>query len=222
MTTQKAVDIFNILIDKYGSPSVNESERVDLLNMATSEWLNRLSPDNQGGVINFEFDSNVIHNIKPLIYTIEANMDADGLLSESTINTALQTESSDPTATVFRFMSIGITDDNDVTRPVGYIRQNNLWRFTRNFFKRPKTTNPKYTMVAGGLQFYPTNQADDLTITVIKVPRLLSLTPSVVNPELSDYSMYNVIAIALKLGGIEIRDTELIEDVRLAALQNAQ
>jgi hypothetical protein len=80
VTTQKAVDILNILIDKYGSPSVDEDERVDMLNMAMFEYLNRLVPDNQGGVVNFEFDSNVIHNIKPLIYTITANMDADGLL----------------------------------------------------------------------------------------------------------------------------------------------
>jgi hypothetical protein len=221
VTTQKAVDILNILIDKYGSPSVDEDERVDMLNMAMFEYLNRLVPDNQGGVVNFEFDSNVIHNIKPLIYTITANMDADGLLEETDIDTALRTESSDATATVLRIMSIGITDDDDITRPVKYVKQNNLWSQARNFFKRPSATNPRYTMMADGLKFYPTNQTDDLTITVLKNPKLLSLSPAS-NPELADYAFYNVIMIALKLCGIEIRDDQMLQDIRLTALQNSQ
>ena len=149
-------------------------------------------------------------------------MDVNGLLSEADIETALQTESSDATAKVFRIMSIGITDASAVTRPVKYEFQNSLWMNARNFFKRPSAPNPKYTMIADGLKFYPTNQTDDLTITVIKTPKALTLTPSPVNPELTDYVMYNVVGIALKLGGIQVREEELLQDVRLSGLQISQ
>lgn len=220
MTTQNAVDIYNVLLDKYGSPSIEPDEIVGHLNMATFEWLNRLSPDNQGGIVNFEFDANVAQNIKPLVFTITENMDSNGLLSNSDINAALVTESSDAAATVFRVMSIGITVSG-VTYPVTFLKQNNIWRFNRNYFKRPTTTKSRFTFVSNGLVFYPTNTTGNLIITVIKNPKLLSLTGPV-NPELSDYSLYQIIAIALKLGGIEIRDENLIEDVRLAGLQNMQ
>ena len=218
MTIQFAIDLYNVLLDKYGSPSQEDDEIVGNLNMATYEWLNRVVPDNQGGVVNFEFDSNVVSNIKPLIYTITDNMDANGLLSETDIESALQTESSDATAKVFRIMSVGITDSDDVTRPVKYEFQNSLWTNARNYFKRPSATNPKYTMIADGLRFYPVNQTDDLTITMIKTPKALALSP-VSNPELSDYVMYNIVSLALKLGGIQVRDEELLQDARLSALQ---
>lgn len=222
MTTQFAVDLYNVLLDKYGSPSQEDDEIVGNLNMAINEYLNRVVPDNQGGVVNFEFDANVVRNIKPLIWTITENMDSDGLLAESAIETALQTESSDASAKVFVIMSVGITDSDDVTRPVKYEFQNSLWMHARNVFKRPSVTNPKYTMIADGLKFYPVNETDDITITVIKTPKELALTPSPVNPELSDYVMYNVISIALKLGGVAVRDEELLQDVRLSALQISQ
>jgi hypothetical protein len=222
MTTQQLVDLYNVLLDKYGSPSQNDSEIVGNLNMATYEWLNRVVPDNQGGVVNFEFDSNVVANIKPLIWSITENMDANGLLAEADIETALQTESSDATAKVFRIMSIGITDSSDVTRPVKYEFQNSLWMNARNFFKRPSATNPRYTLIADGLKFYPVNQTDDLVITVIKTPKALALTPSPVNPELPEYVQYNIVSLALKLGGIQVRDEELLQDTRLAALQISQ
>lgn len=213
MTTQQAIDLYNILLDKYGSPSQEDDEILSLLNMATHEYLNRLVPDNQGGVVNFEFDSNVVSNIKPLIFSITENMDADGLLAEADIETALQAESSDAAAKVFRTLSIGITDSDGVTRPVTYEFQNSLWMNARNFYKRPSADNPKYTMIAAGLQFYPVNQTDDLTITVIKTPKSLSLVGPV-NPELTDHVLYNVISIALQLGGLSVRDEELLSQIR--------
>jgi hypothetical protein len=173
-------------------------------------------------VVNFEMDSNVVANLKPLIFSITENMDANGLLAESAIETALQAESSDATAKVFRIMSVGITDSDDVTLPVKYEFQNSLWANERNYFKKASATNPKYTFLAEGLKFYPTNQTDDLTITVIKTPRALALSGDGATPELSDYVLYHVCALALKLGGISVRDEGLLQDSRLAGLQITQ
>jgi len=57
---------------------------------------------------------------------------------------------------------------------------------------------------------------------IIKRPSMLSLTPKVVNPELDDYAMYSIIMIAVKMAGIAIRETEFLQDMRLAGIQNAQ
>lgn len=217
LTTQNLVDLYNVLLDKYGSPNQLDSEIIDNLNMATYEYLNRLVPDNQGGVVNFEFDTNVVKNIKPLIYELELNMDSDGLLEETSIETELQSESGDAEAKVFRVMSIGITTGGK-QYPVKYVFQNSRYVDERNVFKRPSATNPKYTMLAAGLQFYPTNASDPLVITVIKTPAALSLSP-LQNPELDDYSLYAILSLALQLGGIQVRDEALIADIRNTSLQ---
>lgn len=220
MTTQFAIDLYNVLLDKYGSPSQEDDEIIGNLDMASYEYLNRLIPDNQGGIINFEFDSNVVHNLRPLIIPLNFNMDSNGLVSITDINTGL-TGTGDGGARLLRVMSIGITNNEGVTRPVKYVFQNEIWAHERNFFKRPSDTNPKYTLLVDGLHFYPVNVTDELTIVAIKTPKALSLTGPI-NPEFDDYVMYNIISIALKLGGIQVRDEELLQDARLAALQISQ
>lgn len=220
LTTQNLIDLYNVLADKYGSPNQIDSEILGNLNYAHYEYLNRLSPDNEGGVINFEFDQNVATNIKPLVYNITLNMDVNGLISESAINTALQTASSDPTAKVFRYMAVGVSVSG-TKYPVKYEPHNSRLVNERNFFKRPTTTNSKYTMLSEGLEFYPTQQSSPVTLTVIKTPRPLSLSP-LVNPELPDIALYNIVAIALKLFGIQVREGELLEDARLSGLQITQ
>lgn len=222
MTQQSAVNIFAILQDKYGSANLSNSEVIDLLNMALSgEYMNRLFPDNQGGVVNFEQDSNVTANIQPLIWTITTTMNSSGVVTDATINTALQTATGNASDTYFRIGSIGLTNSG-TTYPVKYIKQNQVWSFSRNTFKAPSLTNPKFTLVGSGLQFYPTDQTKTLTINVVKKPRLLAVADLANNCELNDYTMYNVIAIALKLAGVATREEELINDSRMSGVQIAQ
>jgi len=210
MTTQQCVDLFNVLIDKYGSPNVIDSEIKDLLDMAAYEYLNRLVPDTQGGIANYEFDSNVVHNIKPLIYTLTLNT-TSGLLADATIEAAL---SGDP---MFRVMSAGITTDG-ITYPVKYEFQNTLHTNGRNYFKAPSATNPRYTITNEGLKFYPTNDADDITLTVIKTPASFSDG----DPEFSDYVLFNIIAIAVKISGVPLREEEILTDARNSGVQMLQ
>jgi len=216
MTTQEAVNYFNVLIDKYGSPNVIDSEILTYLNHAINEYLNRVLPSNQGGVINFEEDKNVIANIQPLIYAVTVNMDSTGLLTDAVLNAAVDVAAGTG-STYLRIMSVGQTVAG-VTYPVKYVRQNNLWPFHRNYFKKPVTTQSKFTLVAEGLQFYPTAASNALKVAVIKKPNVLALSP-VVNPEWGDMEMFVIIAIALQLGGVAIRDEEVIQDLRNITLQ---
>jgi hypothetical protein len=222
MTIGKSIEIFNVLLDKYGSPYLTDDEICDLLNMALrGEYLNRLFPDNQGGITNFEFDQNTVANIQPLIWTLTVNMNSSGLLTNTAINTALRTATGNNDDTYFRIASVGWTSGSN-TIPVKYVKQNDRWAFERNIFKKPSTSNPKYTLLGEGLKFYPTSEATNLTLTVVKYPVLIESANAEDECELGDYQMHQILSIALKLAGISVRDRELIEDVRLAGLQTNQ
>lgn len=219
MTTQKVFDIFSVLQDKYGAPYIDDSWKVDMFNMSQNEYLHDLLPEEGGEGVNFDFDSNVTNNLQPLIWTVTPSTNSSGLLTESALDTAIQTASSDSTAKLFRVMSIGITSSGK-TYPVRYVKQNNLQQYAANIFKAPSSpTKVKYNFVGGGLQFYPQSTITGLTITVIKTPRNIAIAPATpVDPEWSDYVCYNLIAKMLKLAGITTDSAELIQDVRLAAV----
>jgi hypothetical protein len=221
MTLQKAITLFDILIDKYGSPNVSPEETVDMLNMATYEYLNRLFPDSQGGIVNFEMDSNTVANLKPLIWNVSVNMDSTGFLADSTLQTAVRSVSGDNAARVFRISSVGVSTGGQVY-PAKFVRQNNLWSFGRNTFKRPTTKAPSFTILGDGVQFAPAQQTSPVFINVIKTPKVLTVAGSAQEMEFSDYSVYNIISIALKLAAVSTRDTEVLEDIRLASLQISQ
>jgi hypothetical protein len=216
LTTQQCVDYFLVLQDKYGSPSVTQSEVVDFLNHGINEYLNRIFPDNEGAVVNFEQDKNVTATIQPLIYTFAATTAGTGLLTTAALNTLLATDSGIGSAEFFRVGDIGLTFGG-ITYPVKYVRSNNLWAFSRNYFKKPSLTRPKYELISKGILVYPAG-TQTLTISVIKKPKVLSLTGPV-NPELEDYVMYSVIAIALQLAGVSTRDEAIIQDIRNITLQ---
>lgn len=222
MTLQKAVDIFNVLIDKYGSPNVKNGEIIDHINAGINEVLNRIFPDQAGGTVNFEFDSNITATIQPLIWTLSGIvMNASGIVTDTVLNTALQTATGSGASKYFRIGSIGLTYTSNIY-PVKYVKQNNRWSFERNTFKKPSLTNPRFTLVANGLQFFPINVSVPLTINVVKNPKVLTTSDLATEMEFADHTTYNIIALALKFGGVAIRDEEILQDVRLSGLQITQ
>jgi hypothetical protein len=222
VTINKAISTFQVLLDKYGSAYLTDEEVCDLLNSALrGEYLSRIFPDNQGGLANFEQDQNVLANIQPLVWTLSLNMNGSGILTNADINTALRAATGDSGDAYFRIAAIGWTVDGE-TIPVKFVRNNDRWSSERNVFKKPSSTNPKYSLIGSGLKFYPTSTSATLTVTVVKYPVLFDAANGSDECELGDYTMHNVLGIALKLAGVSVRDQELIEDVRLAGLQNSQ
>ena len=189
--------------------------------MGTNEYLSRLFPDNQGAVVNYEQDSNITANIQPLIYTLTGiSMTSGGIVTNAVINAALVTASA-AGATHFRIGSVGLTSSG-TTYPCKYVKQNNRWSYERNVFKQPAVTSPKFTLTAGGLQFFPISTTSTLTINVVKKPKVLAEADLASEVELADYVMYAIIGLALKLGGVATRDAELIQAVQASAIQSAQ
>lgn len=210
MTTAELVSYFSVLQDKYGSPNLVETEIVSFINHGINEWLNRLVPDSQGGIVNFEEDSNVTAQIKPLIYTLSISTNSVGLLTDTAINAALTTAVGSA-ATTFRVMSAVSS-----VAPVKYVKHNDVGSYLRNSYKAPTTSYKLYTQTAGGYQFYP-QATTALTFTVMKKPKIL--VSGSVNPEFGDYEMYNILAIALQLAGVSTRDEELLGAIQATATQ---
>ena len=222
MTLQDAIDKFNVLQDKYGSPSLVETEIVSFLDMAQQERLNRLFPDDMGGVVNFEKDENVLSNLKGLIYYLVAGtftLTSNGkgaILAYVDIDAAIDALSYwvDGSAKLFRILNI---DYNGV--PVRYTKHNNLLSNQTNSFKQATTDNPRYTLLSQGIQFYPSTIVEtDIEVTVVKKPDSFFLIyndePLTEIYEWDDYNMNLVIMIALQLAGISTRDEELLMDIR--------
>lgn len=221
MTTQQAVDLLNILQDKYGSPSVDEDEAVDMLNMAMFEWLNRLFPSNLGGVVNFELDANTLTNVKPLVFAVTLTSNSSGFITNAAITAALVSFGAPAGSTWYRIGSLGIIVD-DKRYPIKFQKHNNKENSFRNYFKKPLYPNRlKYQIQQDGIQCNIAAALSLIAMTVVKTPRLMNLLGTG-EPELDDQNMYNIIAIALKLAGVATRDEELIMDIRNTALQTAQ
>lgn len=205
MTSAELLTIFEVLLDKYGSPYLTDDEMYSLLNMAQYERFNRLLPDDMGGQVNFEFDENTLQNIRPFVFNLTGLVTVSGLLSDSTINTAL-VSASHAGAEIFRIMNVSKSGV-----PIKWVKHNNLNAYNQNVFKAPDTDNIKYTLLKTGVQFYPTSTTG-VDLTVIKRPRTISVS---VDPEWDNYGLNLVIMIALQLSGVSVRDQELI-----GAIQN--
>lgn len=207
MTTSEVLDIFKILQDKYASPSLIDSEILKFLNMAQYERINRIMPDDMGGVVNFEFDQNIASNVRHLIYSLTGLSATSDVLLNTTINTALANPSVAGTgAELFRILNVSVSG-----KPAKYVNQNNLLTQAVNYFKAPSANYPRYSLLATGFKFYPSPAASSISLTVMKKPKTITLT---VNPEWDDYNMNLIVMIALQLAGVSTRDEELIADIR--------
>jgi hypothetical protein len=237
MTTLEAVNIFKILQDKYASPHLIDSEIVRMLNMAQYERLNRLLPDDMGGVVNFELDQNVALNIRPLIYYLNGLVTTTtGVILDSEINEKLVTALDDrgieePDATYFRIVNVVQDNLGTIEPPIRktckYVKQNNIYRLLANSFKSPGIIGQEYlyTLLSDGLQIIPIQDYNTPTLirfgtTIVKHPRKMNLDPDPVDPEWDDYNMNLIIMIALQLAGISTRDEELIADIRNVKVTN--
>jgi hypothetical protein len=217
MTLEKALEIIDILQDKYGSAYLTDGEKIDFVNMGTYEYLNRLLPDGQGGVVNFEQDRNVLSNIQPLLYDLSMS---GATLTTAAINTALATASGEGSATYFKITGVGVVSGGLIV-PATFMKNNNRWSFERNVFKRPSASTPYYKILATGITLIPSTITTTY-LSVVKNPKTLTEANLADTLEFGDYAVYNILSIALKFCGVSTRDGELLGGIQQAATQISQ
>jgi hypothetical protein len=217
MTSAQAIDIFNLLLDKTGSPYLTDEEILKLLNSSQLEILNRMVPDSLGGVTNFEFDSNTAANIQPLVCTIAIpSTEQSGVITFEEINDEIQSVFEDETAILFRIQNICISATQV---PVRFIKANNRYSFEQNTFKKPTATNSYYTLTFKGIQLSNIPIGTLYELSCIKYPKVMTADNS---PDWGDYVMNQVIFKALELAGVSVRDSELTQGLQQSGIQSAQ
>lgn len=211
MTTAELISNFSYLLDERGSPNLEDDEILVLLNAAQLERLRRLIPDDQGGLVNFDFDRNTLGNIQTLIYSRSITpVAADSGTEHSVItNTAMETAviaaGADAGSKVYR-----VTNLKYDSKPIKYISHNKLASYQANYFKAPSESTRYYTLVSGGLRIFPAlTQA--VNVTMIKAPRILTAGNS---PEWNDQNCNLIISIALQLASQATRDGELLSTIQ--------
>lgn len=210
MTTAELIENFSYYQDERASPNLEEDEILVCLNAAQSERLRRLIPDDQGGLINFELDSNTLFNVRRLIYPITTTMTSGGVTTFSTVQTALRTASGDAGCGVHRILGITATVES-VDYPVKYTKHNNWDSYKRNTFKAGKSTAPRFKADATNLTFDPINTSASIKVTCMKTPLILTAGNS---PDWDDQNCELIIQIALQLAATATRDQELLGSIQ--------
>lgn len=226
MTSAQALSKFDILLDKYGSPYFEESEKLEFLNMAQNEVLNRFVPDSLGGVVNFELDQNTFHNIRNLVWSLDLAASStsgdSSIFTTTSINSELVTRTSDSSTSLFRVLSlsidVGSSSTGFIETGIKFSKVNNFAKSTSNFFKKASQSAPIYTYESTYFRVLP-RVTSFVRFRVIKTPKVMTSGNS---PDWDDYVMNQVILQAVKLAGVPLRDEEIQQDVRLTGFQSAQ
>lgn len=217
MTITEVFDVVDALQDKYGSPYIPPADKVRLFNQAQYRYVNSLIPDNQGGQVNIELDSNTLQNVKSLLFNVDLST-VSGILTNNSIEAALSAQSH-AGAKVLRILRFRATNDNVSFYKVRFAKYNNIDEYQQNSLKRPVAPNKmRWLPLASGYNIIPTSDSTTIRATIVKEPRAVSLSPQV-DPEWDNYTLSFVLVEMLKLMGVSTRDEELLQDVRIATGQ---
>jgi hypothetical protein len=214
MTSAELIANFSYLQDERGSPNFDDDEVLVLLNMAQLERLRRLLPDDQGGVVNFEFDENTLFNVKQLIYPLSTTMSAGGVITFSALTTSLRSATSDSTCSLHRIVDLGWTKSG-VSYPVKFVKNNNWYANKRNVFKAGASTAPVYKVDATNITFDPIDTSASIIVDCLKTPRIMTAINS---PEWDDQNANLIVEIALQYAAQATRDQELMGMIKNSAV----
>lgn len=214
MTAAEMGQYFDLLQDKFSSPYFTDAEKTVFLQRAQVGFVrDLLFPEERQDKVNLELSQDTLNQVNTLIRTLPYfNMSSNGLIPKTGVATALNTLSSG--AVLWRPLSIGWTVGGD-TRPVKFVRHNDIWEFKQNYFKNPSSLSPKWTEDGINYTIYPTYSGAKIYFTVLKYPTPIvvdSVTPANnVNSDLPDHTHDRVVALALEYAGVSSRDEALAQ-----------
>lgn len=209
MTISEMHTYFDLLLDKTGDPYFTASEKDSFISQAALEYVKRMLPSNEGGVVNFEFDQIIFSNIDTLVFeTSGLSPTSLGRISRSSIQTALNTASGSTDPFIF-VLNVSWTKGSN-TYPVKYARQNEWYAFEQNIFKQGKANKPIYKQDSINFTFSPIDTTASVKFTLLKQPKTVSLSGPV-NCDLPVSTHKSVVELAVQLAASATRDTELFQ-----------
>lgn len=214
---------FDLLQDKFNSPYFTEAEKERFFNSAQIEFVNGIifdeyfpssSAGERGAMVSSTAESTVqgqeaLETITEI--DVPVNTSATGVVSRSDVATAL-TALSAPTTEYMHVMSVSTATAANVSyspeRIVRFVRANDFIRFQQNEYKKATNSDPVYRVFSGGIKVNPVVNAEPLLITLIRLPREVSISGGT-DSELPEFTHQRIIAIAIELAGIASRDEAL-------------
>jgi hypothetical protein len=209
MTIQEKLQWFDILQDQFGSPYFTDAEKLLFLNRGQWEYVKNLFPGNEGGIINIETNSDVWENVAPLMWKLSDEVvSSTGLITYDALTTNLRSISGDATTDIFKLLKIGYKKGQKIGQ-VKVMRHNDEYAFVENFFKKPSAKSFRYDLENNSIKISPIDQTARIMVTVLKSPRQMALTPSVVNTDLPSSTHNEIVAYGLQFAGVASRDEVL-------------
>lgn len=212
---------FSLIQDKFNAPYFIDTEIDEFLNAGQEAFINDIYWNElQPSLFSQETGKQVLTPIEstskgteifsPLfVEDIPVTSDANGLISNSAIETALNTAVGD-TGHEHMFTVLLLKSDPSLgVRKCRFVRHNDYGRFKDNVLKAASERNPIYRINRKGILVDPAGVSNFL-ITVIKKPIKLSIVNSV-DCELPTPVHRDIVAYAAELAGIASRDQILMQ-----------
>lgn len=192
---------FDILCDKYGSPYFTTAEKDILLNRAQIRFVEENLPN-----VDTAQDTN--NKLSTLIFAPNTITLSSSTLSKTALRTAIRGLSGDGNLEIWRVLAI-YSVNNGVTTPVKFLRHNDLGPVQANSFKSQSKYWFEVTLNEPVYSFLNISAADALQFWVLKYPKVLA-HPST-SSDLPDFTHNEIVALAVDLAGIAIRDEALAQ-----------
>lgn len=204
MTIAEQHAYFDLLLDKTGDPYFTPAEKDSFISQAALEYVKRMLPSNEGGVVNLEFDQVIFSNIDTLVFeTAGLAPSSLGKILRSSVQTALNTASGSTEPFIY-VLNVNWTKGSTIY-PVKYVRQNEWYEFERNVFKQGKASKPTYKQDALNFTFSPVDTTASVKFTLLKQPKTVSLTGPV-NCDLPTSTHKAVTELAVELAMLATRE----------------
>ncbi len=177
--------------------------------MANLEYIKRLMPSNEGGVVNIEQTQLVFNNVHPLIYEVGGMaMNASGVITAAAVQAKLDAASSS-TEPIMYIMNVSASTGGNMY-PVKYTRHNDWYEFERNTLKRGDTENPRYRYNKVNFTFSPIDPLSAISMSLLKTPKDIDLGGGVTS-ELPAHTHKTVVELAVELASVAIREGDFTQ-----------
>jgi hypothetical protein len=195
------LEYFDLLTDKVGSPYFTDDEKYSFINKAQVEYLRRLLPSNEGGVVNLENDHVVFSNAFTLVFeTGVLNPSSTGEITRTSVQSALNVVSGSTEPFVF---PLNVSYNG---LPCRYTRHNDWYEMESNSFKRGSSTEPRYRQEALKFVVAPPLSTANVQFTLLKQPREVGAG---VDSEYPGVTHKTIVELAVELASVAMRDAEL-------------
>jgi len=232
MTIQEMHTLFDLVIDKTGSPYFTSDEKDEYLQRAEVTYVNGFFNPTGQSKRNAEATSIDEELLNPLMSEVFVQNPSTGKLTFASINAAITSGSQELMYIlgVSRNFNLDSCGDSDETtyRKSRFVRHNNFSAHTDNSFKEGTEKYPFHRYFDTYLKLTPRKVADTY-ISLLRYPLDVTLDdpndtgqagPNAVNSELPDKAHNEIVYLALQAAGISIREGEFFQMVTMEEKDN--